>query len=126
MQSARCNLCGFVVVVLVVVVNDDDGDGGGGDGDGDGDGDDGGDGDGDGNEGGDDDDDDDDDGREPAWPGSGLGTRRAQSGLQLAPGTHDVALEWCSGKMHRDSGEEFHTFQRYVFLRPSLAKAKRT
>ena len=61
------------------------------------------------------------------WPWSGvLGARRTQSGLQLAPGTHDVAWEWCSGKMHRDSGEEFHTFQRYDFLRPSLARAKRT
>ena len=55
-----------------------------------------------------------------------LGTRRAQSGLQLAPGTRDVAWEWCSGKMHRDSGPEFHTFQRYVFLCPSLARTKRT
>ena len=63
----------------------------------------------------------------PAWPGSGvLGTRRAQSGLQLAPGTRDVAWEWCSGKMHRDSGPEFHTFQRYDFLCPSLARTKRT
>ena len=55
-----------------------------------------------------------------------LGTRRAQSGLQLAPGTHDVAWEWCFGKMHRDSGQEFHTFQRYDFLCPSLARTKRT
>ena len=55
-----------------------------------------------------------------------LGTRRAQSGLQLAPGTHDVAWEWCFGKMHRDSGQEFHTFQRYDFFGPSLARTKRT
>ena len=61
------------------------------------------------------------------WPGDTvLGTRRAQSGLQLAPGTRDVAWEWRSGKMHRDSGQEFHTFQRYDFLCPSLAKAKRS
>ena len=45
------------------------------------------------------------------WPGNGiLGTRRAESGLQFDPGTQDVAWEWCSGKMHRGSGQELHTF----------------
>ena len=33
------------------------------------------------------------------WPGNGvLGTRRARSGLQLAPGIQNVAREWSSGK----------------------------
>ena len=32
------------------------------------------------------------------WPGNGvLGTRRAQSGLQLDPDIPNVAWEWCSG-----------------------------
>ena len=44
-------------------------------------------------------------------PGNGvLGTRRARSGLQLAPGIQNVAWEWCSGKMGHDFGKELHTF----------------
>ena len=43
--------------------------------------------------------------------GNGVpGTRRAQRGLQLVPGTQNVAWEWCPGKMHHDSGQELHTF----------------
>ena len=33
------------------------------------------------------------------WPGNGgLGSRRARSGLQLAPDIQNVAREWSSGK----------------------------
>eukprot|EP00959_Pyramimonas_sp_CCMP1952_P123273 2577377-Pyramimonas_sp.AAC.1 len=33
------------------------------------------------------------------WPGNGvLGGRRARSGLQLVPGTQNVAREWSSGR----------------------------
>eukprot|EP00959_Pyramimonas_sp_CCMP1952_P399574 8372003-Pyramimonas_sp.AAC.1 len=39
------------------------------------------------------------------WPGNGvLGKRRTRSTLQLAPGTQNVAWEWCSGKTKNTKG----------------------
>eukprot|EP00959_Pyramimonas_sp_CCMP1952_P335637 7027978-Pyramimonas_sp.AAC.1 len=45
------------------------------------------------------------------WPGNGvLGARRTRSGLQLAPGIHNVAWEWRSGSARAQKWRQLYEF----------------